>query len=215
MNGNRNLLFPGAAVLAIIFLAISQVASAAPTAAPADKPVVTPQQAGAIRAFAATALEKTAEARLATHKKDLPRAERVLSGVRPLLDMVQAYRPTAEVKALLHYIQTQMAIEDNKQTLPELLPLYKALNNMTPSPAVQKARARLDEAKQALETPDHGKALAALDAMDKQLVIDNIDLPLHAAQEDLNKAIKALQKNQAPDPDLLFSLEKNLLMLLL
>ncbi len=214
MNGNRISLLPGAAVLALIFLAISQVASAATTAASADKPVVTAEQAGAIRAFAATALEKTAEARLAIHKKDLPRAERVLSGARPLLDLVQAHRPTAEVKALLHYIQAQMTIEDNKQTLPELLPLYRALNNMTPSPAVQKARARLDEAKQALETPDHGKALAALDAMDKLLVIDDIDLPLHAAQENLNKAIQSLQKNQTPDPDVLFSLEKNLLMLL-
>jgi len=199
-----------ATIVAILFVTVQHEACAA-----GGQPTLSSEQSSAIRAFAAIALEKTTQARVAIHKNDLPLAGRALSEVRPLLDLALAYRPTAEVKALLHYVQAQMSLEDNKQTLPELLPLTAALDSMPTSSAVTEARARLDEAKQALETPIRGKALEALDAMDKLLVIDNIDLPLHAAQEDLDRALQSLQKDQkVPPPDFLYSLEKNLMLLL-
>jgi hypothetical protein len=210
MNGHKVTYTLTATVLAVMLTALGHAAFAA-----TDQPAPGPTQSAAIRAFAATALEKTGQAREAIHKNDLARAGQVLSEVQPLLDLALAYRPTAEIKALLHYVQMQMRLEDNKQTLPELLPLYTALNSMPPFPAQKEASVRLDEAKLALETPDRAKAQEALDAMDKLLVIDNIDLPLHAAGEDLDKARQSLQKDRkAPDPDLLFSLEKNLMLLL-
>lgn len=210
MNGHKLMRILTATIGAIMLLTVNHEAFAA-----AGQPELSPAQSRAIRAFAATALEKVVQAEVAIQKKDLSRAGQSLSEARPLLDLVLAYRPTAEVKALLHYVQAQMSIEDNKQTLPELLPLYTALDNMAPSAAVKEARARLDEAKQALEIPDRGKAEQALDAMDKLLVIDDIDLPLHAAQEDLGKAVKSLQKAQkAPESEIMFSLENNLMLLL-
>lgn len=210
MNGPRLTRILTATLLAIMLITSKHEALAA-----AAQPVLSPAQSLAVRAFVITALEKTVQARVAIHNNDIPQAGQSLSGARPLLELALAYRPTAEVKALLHYVQAQMRIEDNKQTLPELLPLYTALNSMAPSSAIKEAGTRLNEAKEALETGDRGKALQAFDAMDKLLVIDKIDLPMHAAQEDLDKAIGSLQKDhKAPDPEVLFSLETNLMLLL-
>ena len=210
MNGHRLTRILTATLLAALLMIAEHEAFAA-----SAQLTLSPAQSLAIRAFVTTVLEKTVQARVAIHKNDLTLAGQSLSEARPLLELALAYRPTAEVKALLHYVQAQMSIEDNKQTLPELLPLYTALNGMAPSSATKEAMTRLNKAKEALETGDRGKALEAFDAMDKLLIIDDIDLPLHAAQEDLNKAIQSLQKDhKAPDPEVLFSLETNLMLLL-
>ena len=138
MNGHRLTRILTATLLAALLMIAEHEAFAA-----SAQLTLSPAQSLAIRAFVTTVLEKTVQARVAIHKNDLTLAGQSLSEARPLLELALAYRPTAEVKALLHYVQAQMSIEDNKQTLPELLPLYTALNSMAPSSAIKEAMTRL------------------------------------------------------------------------
>ena len=144
---------------------------------------VNQQQAQKIRVLTASALEKFMQAQDALDNKELVNADILLTEAQSFLDLIQVSRPTAEIKALLHYIRHKINQESNQQALPDLLPVYAALANMKPSAVVKTARSKLDEAKLALEAPDRGKALKALDSIDKLLIIDGVDFPLHASQQ--------------------------------
>lgn len=167
------------------------------------------------RALVATALEKVALARSANHEKKQAETTAALNEVRLLFDLIRASRPTAEVKALMNYIKNHLGFEDNKQVLADLLPVYTALNAMTPSPVVNAARRHLDIVKQGLENSDRQKASQALKQMSQALVSDNVDIPLNAADQDLNNAINTLVVQGKPAHDeTLLSIEKNLLVML-
>ena len=106
-------------------------------------------------------------------------------------------------------------VMDNQAALADLLPLRTALVNMPPGDPRDKALALLEQAKQALETPDHGKAAKDLAQMDKVLVLDRVDLPLDAAEDGISQSLRQILENHAaPDADLLPDAEKNLLQLL-
>ena len=165
------------------------------------------------RALVATALEKVAQARAANHDKKALETTAPLHDVRVLFDLIRAARPTAEVQGLLYYVKNSLLFEDNKQVLADLLPVYTALNAMAPSPMVNTARNQLDSIKTALENGDRQKDV--LNEMSQALIVDNVDIPLNAATQDLNNAINTLEVQGKPARDeTLLSIEKNLLLML-
>lgn len=167
------------------------------------------------RALVATALEKVAQARAANHDKKALETTAPLHDVRVLFDLIRAARPTAEVQGLLYYVKNSLLFEDNKQVLADLLPVYTALNAMAPSPMVNTAHNQLDSIKTALENGDRQKAVDVLNEMSQALIVDNVDIPLNAATQDLNNAINTLEVQGKPARDeTLLSIEKNLLLML-
>ena len=167
-----------------------------------------------IRALVASALQHTARARQLLKNKQTAEAVDQLIQVGTLLDLAAAARPTGEINALLAYLRTKLVLEDNKQALPDLLPLEAALQALPPSAAENRARHQLNVAKVALEDQDQPKASAALKAMAKALVIDQIDFPLVAARDDLNTARTLLHDNSKDASTQLSSLDRNLLLIL-
>ena len=167
-----------------------------------------------IRALVASALQHTARARQLLKNKQTAEAVDQLIQVGTLLDLAAAARPTGEINALLAYLRTKLELEDNKQALPDLLPLEAALQALPPSAAANRARHQLNVAKVALEDQDQPKASAALKAMVKALVIDQIDFPLVAARDDLNTARTLLHDNSKDASIQLSSLDRNLLLIL-
>ena len=196
-------------LLALIFL-ISQPAAIAGAPLP-----VPSSSAAAVRALAAMALEKTAQARVALKKHHLGKMVQELREERILLDFLASDSSTGEINSLLHYLRIQMTLEDNREALPDLLPLFHALDRMPPSPMVDQARDQLKQVKDALENPDHAKALQLIDSLEKTLEIDAIDLPLQAASDELSHILNKLENNhEAPKVEELLLLEKNLSLLL-
>jgi signal transduction histidine kinase len=168
-----------------------------------------------IRGLAAMALEKTARARVALQKKDLGMLVQTLREEQLLLDLLTINSPAGEARSLLHYLKMQMTMEDNREALPDLLPLFRALNHMPPSSRLKHARDQLNQVKQALEAPDHAKALTLLDDVEKTLEIEDIDLPMKAATDELGHMLSKLEKDHhAPKEETLLLLEKNLAQLL-
>lgn len=167
------------------------------------------------RVYTASALARVAEASRDVRNAHLNEAVDALSQARLLLNLVRTQRTTGEARALLDYLRAQLSQEDNEAALADLLPLDGALHRLPPGTARDQSLALLDQAKQALEAPDHGKALKALAQMDKTLVIDRVDLPLDAADDDISQALaQIMEKHDAPDAALLLESEKNLLQLL-
>jgi hypothetical protein len=185
----------------------------APAATKATVPLSVEQKTH-IRALVASALEHSARARQLLKNKQTTDAVDQLIQVGTLLDLAAAARPTGEINALLAYLRTKLVLEDNKQALPDLLPLEDALYALPPSAAANTARRQLNVAKAALENQDQPKASAALQAMAKALVIDQIDFPLVAARDDLNTARTLLQDNSQDASTQLSSLDRNLLLIL-
>ena len=172
------------------------------------------EQKGHIRDLVVAALERTTRARQLLKEKQTNEAVDQLIEVGTLLDLTAAARPTGLVNALLAYLRIKLALEDNKQALPDLLPVEAALKALPPSAAANTARLQFNIAKTALENQDQPKASAALRAMAKALVIDQIDFPLMAAREDLNTARTLLQDNSQDASVQLSSLDRNLLLIL-
>jgi hypothetical protein len=167
------------------------------------------------RALVSTALEKVSQARAANHDKKINETTEPLRDVRLLFDLIRASRPTAEVQGLLHYVKNNLLFEDNNQVLADLLTVYAALDAMAPSPVVNTVHKQLNVVKKALENADRQKAVETLNEINQALVIDNVDIPLNAAIQDLNTAIHTLQVQGKPARDeTLLSIEKNLLIML-
>ena len=197
--------------------ALLPVATARAASASASTDAAIPlsvEQKKHIRALVASALQHTARARQLLKNKQTAEAVDQLIQVGTLLDLAAAARPTGEINALLAYLRTKLELEDNKQALPELLPLEAALKALPPSAAANRARHQLNVAKVALEDQDQPKASAALKAMVKALVIDQIDFPLVAARDDLNTARTLLHDNSKDASTQLASLDRNLLLIL-
>lgn len=167
------------------------------------------------RALIATALSKVGQARAAVHEKASDEAVDNLLEARTLFDLIRAARPVGEITALLNYLRAHLAFEDNQQVLAELLPLYKALDFAPASNSVTLARGYLDAARAALQKPDRAQALKSLDNMEKVLAVENIDLPLQAAQLKLYDVVQMLtvERKLPPDGDLV-TIEENLLLAL-
>lgn len=194
-------------------MAAAPKAMSAPTSTSATIPLSVEQKRH-IRDLVVAALERTARARQLLKEKQTSEAVDQLIEVGTLLDLTAAARPTGEVNALLAYLRIKLVLEDNKQALPDLLPLEAALKALPPSGAANTARRQFSVAKIALENQDQPKASAALRAMAKALVIDQIDFPLLAAREDLNTARTLLQDNSQDTNMQLSSLNRNLLLIL-
>jgi YfdX protein len=214
----KNIIPPLAIVGACVFVFSTHVTAAATAisaAAVANATIpLSAEQKTHIRALVASALERTARARQLLKNKQTTDAVDQLIQVGTLLDLAAAARPTGEINALLAYLRTKLVLEDNRQALPELLPLEAALQALPASAAVNNARRHLSAAKTALENQDQPKASAALQAMTKALVIDQIDFPLVAARDDLNTARTLLQDNSQDASTQLSSLDRNLLLIL-
>lgn len=172
------------------------------------------------RVLVASALEKVAEAEhgVQTAKDDQKALSRVvesLSRARDLIALARMDQPTGEARALLRYLRLKLKIEDNREALVDLLPLERALERLGNDPGLQHARELLQNAKRALETPDHALALKTLEELDRTLVRDWIDLPLDAAADTIGQALdQIMTQQQQPAAALLPAAEKSLLQLL-
>jgi hypothetical protein len=178
-------------------------------------PTLSAAEARVVRALTATALARVAEARAALVGHSVDQAKDDLRQVRMLFELIKANMPAGETRALAHYFEAHLKIQDNREALPKLLPIYAALDNMPPGPGVDKARQDLNKAKNALENLNRKTAVDALDAMDKALSVDGVDLPLQAAEESLHQALNSFGKpGGAPQQDTLISIAHNLLQIL-
>lgn len=180
-----------------------------------SKRLIAPTLQSYTRALVATALEKVAQARAANHDNKSIETTTALRNVRVLFDLIRASRPTAEVQGLLNYVKNNLRFEDNRQVLADLLPVYAAINALPPSPMVTTARKQLDDIKKALENTERQKAVDLLNELTRALMIDNVDIPLNAASQDLTNAVNTLEVQGKPARDeTLLSIEKNLLLML-
>lgn len=172
------------------------------------------------RVLVASALEKVAEAEHGVQaakddQKALSRVVGSLSRARDLIALARMDQPTGEARALLSYLQLKLKIEDNREALVDLLPLERALEQLGNDPGLQHTRELLQNAKRALETPDHALALKTLEELDRTLVRDWVDLPLDAAADTIRQALDQIMvQQQPPTADLLPAAEKSLLQLL-
>jgi hypothetical protein len=164
-----------------------------------------------IQSLAAQALLDVSRARRQIQQHHDGAAIQDLRETRTLFDLMGAAHPAGRVKALIRYLKTVLNGGDNRQSLPDLLPIYTALDAMRDSPAVRAARRHLDAAKHALEKPDVQTAEQQLDAASKALSIDSIDFPLDAAREDLSVVLHNLLRRQTVGNSRLQSMEHDLL----
>jgi hypothetical protein len=165
--------------------------------------------------LAAMAIDKVIHARIAIKKDKKPaKAINLLKGVGVDLDLIWAGQPKAEEAALLDYIKSLLSFEDNDQVLADLLPLYNATSTTTSASRVSTIHSRLDRIKKALESSDRITVNKELDDMTQAVYADAIDIPFNAAKKDLDVALDTLSKENMPDDETLFSLQKNLITLL-
>lgn len=217
MIKNVILSFAISSVCVLVFSAYVMAAAPKAMSAPTSTSAtisLSVEQKRHMRDLVVAALERTARARQLLKEKQTSEAADQLIEVGTLLDLTAAARPTGEVNALLAYLRIKLTLEDNKQALPDLLPLETALKALPPSAAANTARRQFNVVKTALENQDQPKASAALRAMAKALVIDQIDFPLVAARDDLSTARTLLQDNSQDASTQLSSLGKNLLLIL-
>jgi hypothetical protein len=182
--------------------------------APAD--IATPaSHPPGIRALVATALAEVAAARLAAHDDKPDELVQNLLDARQVFDLIKAARPTGEVDAVLRYFRAHLSFEDNAQALADLLTLYNTLDAMPASGETTAAREHLQRLKHALQNNNRAGALKELGDVRKALVIDDVDFPLHAADDKLRTIISSFMQNHAlpKRPDLL-GVETDLLAIL-
>jgi hypothetical protein len=164
---------------------------------------ITPQDETLISSAAVKVLRHVAAARgeLRGDEPGIDKAKEELDQADKLLDIIQAALPTAQVKDHIWVAQKHLEYENSDEVLPDLVPIYVALDELVDYMPTAKAKVHLDEAKQALEKGDKPKAREQLEATGDALVYVEADLPLNATRRSVDQAKADLAKDDAKAAD--------------
>lgn len=164
---------------------------------------VTPQDEAAISTTAVKVLRHIADARgaLQGESPNVDKAKSELQQSEKLLDIIRATLPTTKVKDRIWVAKKHLEYENTDEVLPDLVPIYASLEEFVDYVPAAKAKAHLDNAKQALHEGDKTKAAEQLQAVDDALLYVEADLPLGSTRNLVNSAKTFLDKNDSKSAD--------------
>ena len=105
---------------------------------------ITPQEEAVISSAGVKVLRHIAQARSDIQNKDADAAKAELGQADKLLDIIREALPTTSIKDRIWVAKKHLEYEDTQEVLPDLVPIYSALNEMMDIMPVKAARAQLD-----------------------------------------------------------------------
>jgi hypothetical protein len=163
--------------------------------------LVTPQEEAIISSAATKILRHIAQARSDIHNKDLDAAKSELGQANTLMKIIKTAMPTTVVKDRIWIAKKHLEYEDTQEVMPDLIPIYSSLDELTDYMPVQAARQHLDKAKKNLEKGKKAPAVEELNATDAALVYTEEDLPFDATRSLVADAKAALEKKDGDTAD--------------
>ncbi|MGD2081522.1 MAG: YfdX family protein [Chromatiales bacterium] len=162
---------------------------------------ISPQDEAAISSAAVKVLRHVAGARgeLQGDEPDAEKAKVELGQAEKLLDIIQAGLPTTRIKDHIWVAKKDLEYEDSREVLPDLVPIYASLDELVDY--MPKARAHLDQAREAVKAGDKSKAGEQLKALDDALVYAEADLPLSSTRNLVAEAEEDLANDDAKAAD--------------
>jgi hypothetical protein len=162
---------------------------------------ITPQEEAVISSAGVKVLRHIAQARSDIQIKDADAAQAELGQADKLLDIIREALPTTSIKDRIRVAKKHLEYEDTQEVLPDLVPIYSALNEMMDIMPVKAARAQLDKAKEHLKAGDKANARKALEATDAALQYTEVDLPLSTTRHLVAQARADLGKKRLDEAD--------------
>jgi hypothetical protein len=162
---------------------------------------ITPQEEAVISSAGVKVLRHIAQARSDIQNKDADAAQTELGQADKLLDIIREALPTTSIKDRIWVAKKHLEYEDTQEVLPDLVPIYSALNEMMDIMPVKAARAQLDKAKEHLKAGDKANARKALEATDAALQYTEVDLPLSTTRHLVAQARADLGKKRLDEAD--------------
>ena len=162
---------------------------------------ITPQEEAVISSAGVKVLRHIAQARSDIQNKDADAAKAELGQADKLLDIIREALPTTSIKDRIWVAKKHLEYEDTQEVLPDLVPIYSALNEMMDIMPVKAARAQLDKAKEHLKAGDKANARKALEATDAALQYTEVDLPLSTTRHLVAQARADLGKKRLDEAD--------------
>jgi ribosomal protein S20 len=162
---------------------------------------ISPSEEAIISAAGVKVLRHIAQARAEIHNKDVEAAHTELGQADKLLDIIQQALPTTSIKDRIWVARKHLEYEDTQEVLPDLIPIYSSLDELTDVVPVKAARAQLDQAKAKLEAGDKAKAKQALEETDAALQYTEIDLPLRSTRRLVAQATADLSEKKLDEAD--------------
>ncbi|MGW8311235.1 MAG: YfdX family protein [Thiogranum sp.] len=162
---------------------------------------ISPKEEETLSAAGVKVLRHIAQARADISNKEIDGAKTELGQTRKLLDIIQAAMPTTEVKDRIWIAKKHLEYQDSQEVLPDLLPIYTSLDELTEIMPVDVAKQHLDKAKEHLKSGDKAKAKESLEATAAALQYTEMDLPLSATRQLVARAESDLNQEKADSAD--------------
>jgi len=162
---------------------------------------ISPSEEAVISSAGVKVLRHIAQARAGIHNKDAEAAQTELGQADKLLDIIHQALPTTSVKDRIWVAKKHLEYENTEEVLPDLIPIYSSLDELTDIMPVKAARQHLDQARAKLKAGDKAKAKKALEETDAALQYTEIDLPLGTTRRLVSQAETDLKNKKFDDAD--------------
>ena len=156
----------------------------------------------AISSAAVHTLRQIAKARGEIHTKNIDQAKKDLGKAMVLIQVIKASLPTVKVKDHIWVAKKHLDYETTKQVLPDLIPINEDLAEIEDIVPVDEAKSHIAKAGRALRKGDKKAAIKSLNAADKMLVFDEVDLPLASTEKHIIAAETMLSRDMPHDADM-------------
>jgi hypothetical protein len=155
---------------------------------------ITPKEEATLSAAGVKVLRHIAQARADIRNKKIDEARTQLGQTQKLLDIIQAALPTSEVKDRIWIAKKHLEYENTEEVLPDLLPIYTSLDELTDCMPVEAAKEHLDKG-------DKEKARESLEATAAALQYTEVDLPIGTTRQLVAQAEADLSKDKPGGAD--------------
>lgn len=162
---------------------------------------ITLEQETILSSAAAKALRHIAQARGDIAEGDYDKADDSLGRSLILLDIVEASMPSSAVRDEIWVAKEHLQYEQPPEVVPDLVPIYRSLDELGGLMPTQEAKEHIDKAKAFLKADETDKAEAELQAADSALAIPEVDLPLNATRRFIDLAKHQLQQQTPTGAD--------------
>ncbi len=149
---------------------------------------ISPQQKVIISSAADKVLKRITQARGDLHSKDYSQALSELKKADTLLAVITDGLPTTKVKDHIWVAHKHLQYENTKTVLPDFVPIYSSLDDISDFVPTQLARRHLNEARKALKKGKPHEAGRGLRAASAALIYTEEDLPLHYTKKHVHRA---------------------------
>lgn len=162
---------------------------------------ISPQQKDIISSAADKVLRRIAQARGDLHEKDYSEALSELKKADTLLVIIAEGLPTTKVKDHIWVAHKHLQYENTKTVLPDFVPIYSSLDDISGFVPTQLARRHLNEARKALKKGKKQAAGEGLRAASAALIYTEEDLPLHYTTKHVHRAETDIKKKHYKQAD--------------